>query len=91
MLIAAILAPSAAIFISMDDNAQIVMDFSEEENKKENQEEKKEAKEKDFFLDHYLDYLASLQNEKVSISNLYIENDYNTSLAIFLPPPEYRL
>ena len=86
LLTTAILAPSVITLTNIDEKA-ITIDFNEEEKK----EEKKEAKEKDFFLDSNLNGLALLEKEKVSISRFHIESDYNTSLAIFLLPPEHTL
>ncbi len=84
LLATAILAPSVMTLTSIDDSV-ITIDFSEEEKK----EEKKEAKEKDFFLDSDFNAITKLQEDKTSISNFYLESDYNTSLAILLPPPEH--
>lgn len=82
LLTTAILAPSVITLMHID-KTDLVIDFNEEK------EEKKEAKEKDFFLDSDLDLLAQLQGKKASIFHFYSENEYTTSLAIFLPPPEH--
>lgn len=86
LLTTAILAPSVITLTNLEEKA-ITIDFNEEEKK----EEKKEAKEKNFFLDADHNSLALLEKEKKSISCFHIESDYNTSLAIFLPPPEHIL
>lgn len=83
LLTTAILAPSVITLTNIDEKA-FAIDFNEEEKK----EEKKEAKEKDFFLETDLNLLGQLQREKKLISQFYIESNYSSSLAIFLPPPE---
>lgn len=87
LLATAILAPSVIILANAGEKSAIVIDFGEEEKK----EEKKEAKEKDFFIDSYFNSFANLKIEKKVISNFYLESSYNTSLAIFLPPPKHIL
>ena len=87
LLATAILAPSVITLTSLGEKTAISIDFNEEEKK----EEKKEAKEKDFFLNLNFPLLSQLQGEKVSISRFYIESDYISSLAIFLPPPKHIL
>jgi hypothetical protein len=87
LLATAILAPSVIMLTKLDEKSAIAVDFGEEEKK----EEKKEAKEKDFFIDSYLNSLTQLKKEKTIISVFYIENSYNTSLSIFLPPPKHIL
>ncbi len=85
LLTTAILAPSVITLSSLDEKTAITIDFNEEEKK----EEKKEAKEKDFFLNSNFLLLSELQGEKVSISSLYIESDYASTLSIFLRPPKH--
>lgn len=87
LLATAILAPSVITLASLGEKTAISIDFNEEEKKEEN----KEAKEKDFFLNSNFLLLSELQGEKVSISRFHVESEYNTSLAIFLPPPEHKL
>lgn len=79
MLTIAILAPSVITLANTDEKV-IVIDLSEEE--------KKETNEKDFFLDGNFSFYTLQQKERVSISYLYIESNYNASLAILLPPPQ---
>ncbi len=87
LLTTAILAPAVITLYSQGEKIAITIDFNEEEKK----EEKKEAKEKEFFVDHNLNYFTNLRNERVSISHLYLESYYSTSLSIVLPPPEHDL
>lgn len=84
LLATAILAPSVITLSSLGEKTAVSIDFNEEEKK----EEKKEAKEKDFFLNSNFQLLSELQGEKVSISSLYIESDYTSTLSIFLRPPK---
>ena len=82
----AILAPSIITLVGASGDKILVMDFTEEENKKE---EKKEIPEKDFFF--YRDFISLSSNykEKSTVSNIFLEGDYSHSIDIFLPPPEY--
>ena len=82
----AILAPSIITLVGANSDKILVMDFTEEENKKE---EKKEISEKDFFF--YRDFISPSSNyqEKFTVSNFCFEGDYSHSIDIFLPPPEY--
>ena len=86
LLAFAILAPSIITLVGANYDKILVMDFTEEENKKE---EKKEISEKDFFF--YRDFISPLSNykEKSTVSNIYFEGDYSHSIDILLPPPEY--
>lgn len=87
LLATAILAPSVITLTNLSEKTAISIDFNEEEKKEEN----KEVKEKDFFLNSNFIFLSELQSEKVSISRFYIESEYVSDLAIFLPPPKYIL
>lgn len=87
LLATAILAPSVITLTNLGEKTAISIDFNEEEKKEEN----KEVKEKDFFLNSNFIFLSELQSEKVSISRFYIESEYVSDLAIFLPPPKYIL
>lgn len=84
LLATAILAPSVITLARIDDQTAITVDFGEEEKK----EEKKEAKEKEFFLDTYLNSFTSLKADKKGVLAFYLQSNYSTSLAIFLPPPK---
>lgn len=81
----AILAPSIITLVGASGDKILVMDFTEEENKKE---EKKEISEKDFFF--YRDFISLSSNykEKSTVSSAYFKGDYSYSIDIFLPPPE---
>ena len=85
-MVLAILAPSIITWVGASGDKILVMDFTEEENKKE---EKKEISEKDFFF--YRDFISLSSNykEKSTVSSAYFEDDYSHSIDIFLPPPEY--
>ena len=82
----AILAPSIITLVGASSDKILVMDFTEEENKKEG---KKEISEKDFFF--YRDFISPSSNykEKITVSSVCFESDYSHSINIFLPPPEY--
>ena len=82
----AILAPSIITLVGASSDKILVMDFTEEENKKEG---KKEISEKDFFF--YRDFISPSSNykEKITVSSVCFESDYSHSIDIFLPPPEY--
>lgn len=82
----AILAPSIISLVGASSDKILVMDFTEEENKKEG---KKEISEKDFFF--YRDFISPSSNykENITVSSVCFESDYSHSIDIFLPPPEY--
>ncbi len=82
LLTTAILAPSVITLTNIDEKA-ITIDFNEEEKK----EEKKESKEKNLLFGTN-DYLNQFECSAVLFLPSYIENDYTTSITIFLPPPE---
>ncbi len=82
LLTTAILAPSVLTLTSIAEKVAL-FDFNEEENK----EEKKEASEKDFIFDSSV-FLSYYETPKTRILPEYIENDYTTSITIFLPPPK---
>lgn len=87
LLTTAILAPSVITLTNLGEKTAISIDFNEEEKK----EEKKEAKEKDFIINSNLLLVSEFQSEYVSISKFYLESNYTSTLAIFLPPPEQIL
>lgn len=78
LLTTAILAPSVLTLTSITEKV-VHIDF--------NEEEKKEATEKDFIFDSSI-YLSYFETPKTILLPVYIENDYTTSIAIFLPPPK---
>jgi len=82
----AILAPSIITLVGASSDKILVMDFTEEENKKE---EKKEISDKDFFF--HSNFVSPTLNykETLTVSNACFEGDYSHSMDIFLPPPEY--
>jgi hypothetical protein len=81
LLVTAILAPSIITLANNEEKTAIAIDF--------NEEEKKEVSEKDFFINSDIKLLTILQRENTSISSFYVESEYSTSIAIFLPPPEH--
>ena len=83
LLTTAILAPSVITLTNLGEKTAISIDF--------NEEEKKEAKEKDFIINSNLLLVSEFQSEYVSISKFYLESNYTSTLAIFLPPPEQIL
>ena len=86
LLVMAILAPSVITLANSGEKTAIAIDFNEEEKKEE-----KKVSEKDFFLDANFKSFGLLQHDNSSISNFYIETEYSTSIAIFLPPPEHNI
>ena len=85
-MVLAILAPSIITLVGASGDKILVMDFTEEENKKE---EKKEISEKDFFFNRDFISPPSDYNETITVSSLCFVGDYSHSIDIFLPPPEY--
>ncbi|GAB5474636.1 MAG: hypothetical protein Mars2KO_27350 [Maribacter sp.] len=84
LLVTAILAPTVLILVENGENTSVAIDFNEEEKK----EEKKEVGENDFFLGSNTNAPIVVHVEIASMANFYLESDYSTALAIFLPPPK---
>ncbi len=83
LLATAILTPSLVTLSNLGEKTAIAIDFNDEEKK----EEKKEVSEKDYFLDSNIRLLSRLHRENASNLSFYVESEYSTSIAIFLPPP----
>lgn len=83
-----IVAPSVISLIDFDENFELLLEHSEDDNQKENKEAEKESNDKDTFYHVWSNLLSSRLMENNATDTFYLEGYYGPSLNIFLPPPE---
>ena len=83
-----ILSPTIVSLLDDNDNSIITIEITEEDNKKE---EKKGFDEKDIFFYSIDDLNTSGIQERNTISHTYTMKYYNSTIAIFLPPPKLNV
>ena len=83
-----IVAPSVISLINFDETMELVLEHSEDDNKKENKEGEKESSDKDTFYHIWRNSLSSRFMKNTLAHAFYLEGYYGPSLNIFLPPPE---
>lgn len=83
-----IVAPSVISLVDFDNNLELVIDHTEDDNQKENKEGEKESSDKDTFYHAWNNSLSSSLSNKCNGINFYLEGYYKPTLNIILPPPE---